>query len=84
MKMTVRYDIIYRKLFTSLLIDRTTKMVNINAKCIVRWVKVAVLYCSSCVSVTLTKRVGDQSCKFISLIKHVTRLDVLEEMKNLR
>lgn len=43
MKMTARYDIIDRKLFMSLLIDRTTKMVNINAKCIVRWVKVAVL-----------------------------------------
>ena len=59
--MTVRYDIIYRKLFMSLLIDRTTKMVNINAKCIVRWVKVAVLYSSKCVSLTLTKRAGDKS-----------------------
>ena len=50
-----------KKLFMSLLIDRTTKIVNIIAKCVVRWGKVAVFYSSNCVSVTLTKRAGDKS-----------------------
>lgn len=41
--MIVRCDVIDKKLFTSLVIDRTTKMENTNVKCTVRWVKVAVL-----------------------------------------